>query len=131
MTSAARHTRPELPSARRVLDETVTLVGLVVVAGPPAFVALGALVFATLMLAGPFAAAVAMALVAVSVVVLVTAVVAIVATPYALLRRARRYRASHPFLLVGHRARARRAMPAALVGLGAAAPVVVRREPLA
>jgi hypothetical protein len=135
MTTTARHTAAEPPSIGRTLDEIVTFVGFVAVAGPPAFVAAGALVFGTLMLAGPFALVVtlvvAMVLVAVSVVVLVSTVVAIAATPYVLLRRARRHRASRPFPPVGHRARARRAMPAPRVELDAAASIVVRREPLA
>ena len=85
------------------------------------------------MLVGPFALAVtlvvAMALVAVSVLVLVSTIGAIATRVYVLLRRARRYRASDLFLPVGHRARARKAMPAARVELDTPAPVV-RREPL-
>jgi hypothetical protein len=65
---------------------------------------------------GPFAVAVtlvvAMALVAVSVALPAAAVVAIVAAPYMLLRRARHYRASHPFRFAGHRPRTTRAIAA-------------------
>jgi membrane protein implicated in regulation of membrane protease activity len=91
-------------------------------------------VFGSLLLAGPFAMAVvlvvAMALAAVSVALLAAAVVAIVATPNVLVRRTRRYWASHPFQLVGHRARATRAMAVPRVDLDAAASVVMR-EPVA
>jgi hypothetical protein len=78
MTTTAPHTAAEPPSIDGTLEEVVPLVGLIAVAGPPAFVAVGALVFGTLMLAGPFAVAVSLvvatAVVAVSVAVLVTVV---------------------------------------------------------
>ena len=94
MLTTARHTEP--PSAGEMLEDLSTMVGFVAQAGPPAFVATGALVFGSLLLAGPFALAVtlvvAMALVAASVALLVAAVVAIVRAPYALLQRARRSR---------------------------------------
>jgi len=106
-----------------MLEDISDLVGFVAQAGPPAFLTGGALVFGSLLLAGPFTVAVtlvvAMALVAASVTLLAAAVVAIVAAPYVLLRRAHRYVASHPFRLAGHRARATRAI------------AVVRREPVA
>jgi hypothetical protein len=124
MTSTARHTAPEPPSVGGMLEELSSLVGFVAQAGPPPFILGGALVFGTLLLAGPFAVAVtlvvAIALVVLSVALLAAAIVAIVAAPYALLRRAHRYWASHPFPPVGHRARA----------MGAGTPVVVRRESL-
>jgi hypothetical protein len=119
MTSTARHTAPEPPSVGGMLEDISPLVGFVAQAGPPAFIAGGALVFGTLLLAGPFALAVtlvvAMALVAAGVALLAAAVVAIVAAPFVLVRRARGFRVSRPFLLAGHRA----------------AAVVVHREPLA
>jgi hypothetical protein len=112
MTTTARHTEP--PSAGRMLEDISTLVGFVAQAGPPAFVAAGALVFGSLLLAGPFALAVtlvvAMGLVAASVALLAAAVVAIVVTPYVLLRRARRHWASRRFRLAGYGARATRAL---------------------
>jgi hypothetical protein len=78
MTTTARHTAAEPPSIGGTLDEIVPLVGFIAVAGPPVCVAVGALVFVTLMLAGSFAVAVslvlAMAVVAVSVAVLGTVV---------------------------------------------------------
>jgi hypothetical protein len=134
MTTTARHTAPELPTVGGMLQEVTPLVGFIAQAGPPPFIALGALVFGSLLLAGPFAMAVvlvvAMALAAVSVALLAAAVVAIVATPVVLVRRTRRYWASHPFQLVGHRARATRAMAVPRVDLDAAASVVMR-EPVA
>ena len=113
MTSTARHTAPESPSVGGMLEEVSSLVGFVAQAGPPPFIVGGALAFASLLLAGPFAVAVtlvvAMALVALSVALLAAALVAIVVAPYALLRRARRFWASHSFPHVGHRPRALRA----------------------
>ena len=119
MTTTARHT--ESPSAGRMLEEISTLVGFVAQAGPPAFLIAGPLVFGCLLLAGPFALAVtlvvAMALVAASVALLAAAAAAILMAPYVLLRRARRYRASHPFRLAGQRARATGALAAPRVEL--------------
>jgi hypothetical protein len=124
MTSTAPRPAPEPASVGGMLEEISPLVGFVAQAGPPPFVLAGALVFGSLMLAGPFAVAVtlvvAVALIVVSIALLAAAVVAIVAAPYALLRRARRFGASHPFPHVGHRARA----------LRAGTPVVARRAPL-
>jgi hypothetical protein len=115
MTSTARHTEP--PSAGQRLEDISELVGFVAEAGPPVFVAGGAAVFGALLLAGPFALAVtlviAMALAAACVALLAGAVVVIVAAPYMLLRRARRFRLSHPVLHVGHRGHTARAIPAA------------------
>jgi hypothetical protein len=116
MTSTARHTAPEPPSVGGMLDEVGSLVGFVAQAGPPPFILGGALVFGSLLLAGPFALAVtlvvAIALVAASVALFAAAVVAIVVAPFVLVRGARRYRASHPFRLPGHRPRATSAVAA-------------------
>jgi hypothetical protein len=134
-TTTARYTAPEPPSVGAELEDLSSLVGFIAQAGPPPFIAGGALVFGSLMLAGPFAVAVtllvAMALVAVSVALLAAAVAAIVAAPYVLLRRARRYHASHPFRITGHRALAPRAMAPSRIQMDAAASVVGPREPLA
>lgn len=116
MTSTAPHTETE--SAREMLDDIGTLVGFVPQAGPPVFIAAGALVFGTLLLAGPFALAVtlvvAMALVAAIVALLAAAVAAIIAAPYVLLRRVR---GRHPFRTAVHRPRTTGAMVARRVEL--------------
>jgi hypothetical protein len=121
MITTARQTEP--PSAG-MLEDFGTLVGFVPQAGPPVFVAAGALVFGSLLLAGPFALAVTivvvMALVAASVALLAAAVAAIVMAPYVLVRQARRYRFSHRFSPAGRRPRPTSAMA-----------VAVRREPIA
>ena len=117
MTTTAPHTAPEPPTVGGILRAVAPLVGCIAVAGPPALIAAGVLVFGALLLAGPFLVAVtlvvALALVAASVAVLAGAIVAIVAAPYALINHARR---------------ATRAMPTPRVQI---LPVVGRRAPLA
>ena len=90
-------------------EDVLPLLGFIAVAGPPPFVALGALVFGVLMLAGPFAVIVtlvaAMALVVAAVVVIAGAVVAIAMSPFVAVRHIREHRPGNPFPLLGHRAR--------------------------
>ena len=121
MTTTARHTAPEPPDVDGMLEDLSSLVGFVPQAGPPVFVVGGALVFGSLLLAGPFAVAVtlvvAMALVALSVALLAAAVAAIVAMPCVLLRRARRYHATHSFRLARQRPRSARTIAAARMEL--------------
>ena len=119
MTTTAPHTAPEPPDVDGMLEDLSSLVGFVPQGGPPVFLAGGALVFGSLLLAGPFALAVtlvvAIALVTASLALLAAAVTAIVAAPFLLVRRGRRYYASHPFRRAGHRARATTAITAARV----------------
>ena len=121
MTTTARHTAPEPPDVDGMLVDISSLVGFVPQAGPPVFVLGGALVFGSLLLAGPFALAVtlvvAMALAAAAVALLLAAVAAVVAAPYVLVRRARSYYASHHFRPGGHHARATTAITASSVEL--------------
>jgi hypothetical protein len=93
-----------------MLSDIATLVEFVPQAGPPAFVAAGALVFGCLLLAGPFALAVtlvvAMGLAAAAVALVAAVVAAIVAAPVVLVRRARRHWAGHPLRLTARHPRA-------------------------
>jgi hypothetical protein len=88
-TSAA----DDLPTFREMLAEILPLVGVVVVAGPPAVLLAGPLVLGALMLAGPFLLIATGVLVVVSALVAVAAVAAltraIVATPYTVVRHFR------------------------------------------
>jgi hypothetical protein len=122
MITTAPHTTPQ-PSARP-REDVLPLLGFIAVAGPPPFVAMGAVVFGALMLAGPFAVIVtlvaAMALVVATVVVIAGAAVAIARSPFLALRHIRAHRPSNPFLLLGHRAR-----------VGHGARVVVRHDRIA
>ena len=99
-------------------EDVLPLVGFIAVAGPPPFLAVAALVFGGLMLAGPFAVIVtlvaAMALVVAAVVVIAGAVVAIAMSPFVAVRHLREHRSGNPFLLLGHRNRVARSGRAVL-----------------
>ena len=108
MLTTAPHTAPE-PSRTGMLEDVLPLVGFIAVAGPPPFIAVGALVFGGLILAGPFAVIVtlvaAMALAVAAVVAIAGAVVAIAVSPFAAVRHLRAHRPGNPFLLLRHRTR--------------------------
>lgn len=118
MTSTAPHTAPERPSSGEMLEDVSALVGFVAQAGPPPFLLAGALVFGSLMLAGPFALVVtlflAVAVLVMSVALVVATVVAIVKAPGMIVRHAHAFVFAHPVRLALHRA-----------------PVAVRREKIA
>jgi len=83
------------------LAEIVPLVGFVPAYGPPAVFVLGPWLFLVLMLAGPFAFlltwVVVMLVAATVLAALTAAILAILAAPYLLIRRLRRYRARRAF----------------------------------
>jgi hypothetical protein len=89
----------DLPTSGDMLAEILPMIGVVVVAGPPVVLLAGPLVLGALMLAGPFALAVTVALVIVvalgAAAVLCALTGAIVATPYLLVRRLRGLQRGH------------------------------------
>ena len=90
------------PTLEKLVDEILPLTDVVVVAGPPVlFVAIPWLLFA-LLLSGPFAVLVALTVLLAGAAVLVAAIVAIVATPCLVVRRAyRSYRAARASRIPG------------------------------
>jgi hypothetical protein len=87
---------PAEPTFDEELDETLTLIGVVPVYGPPVVVLAGPWLFLVLMLAGPFAClfalVVAMLVAATILAALTTAIVAILAAPCLLVGHLRRHR---------------------------------------
>ena len=98
------------PTLRELDAEISPVIGAVYVAGPPVLVAWAGTVLFALMLAGPFALVVTFALVLVAAATLVTLAGAILATPYLLIRYARRHHVSAAWApITAVLARARRA----------------------
>jgi hypothetical protein len=86
---APRNARPaasEDPTFAEVLDETVPVIGVVPVAGPPAVFLLGPWVLFGLMLAGPFAVLATLVVLLVAAWALVGLIGAILAAPFVLVR---------------------------------------------
>jgi hypothetical protein len=79
----------ERPAFREMLEDVVPVIGVVLVAGPPAIALAGPWVLIALMLSAPFAVLVAFALVVLAAVAVVAALAAIVASPYVLVRHLR------------------------------------------
>lgn len=83
------------PPTLRDLDAEISpVVGAVYVAGPPVLLAWAGTVLFALMLAGPFALLVTLVVAFVAVAAVVTLAGAILATPYLLIRHARRHHVS-------------------------------------
>ncbi len=77
------------PPVRDMLNELLPLLDVVVVAGPPASFILVPWLLLVLVLVGPFLLLLTMAAIALVVVLVVALIVAILATPYLLVRRLR------------------------------------------
>jgi hypothetical protein len=80
------------PAFGDVLAETVPLVGVIPVAGPPAVILAGPWLLFGLMLAGPFALLVTVVVALVAAAVVVRLIRAILAAPYGVFRYLRQYR---------------------------------------
>jgi hypothetical protein len=108
MITTAPQTAPDHSNVA-MSQEVLPLLGFIAVAGPPPFIALGALVFGSLMLVGPFAVIVtlvaAMAVVVTAAVVIAGAVVAVAMSPFLAARHIREHRVGNPFVLPINRAR--------------------------
>jgi hypothetical protein len=87
--SEARPAASASPTFAEVLDETLPLVGVIPVAGPPAVLLVGPLVLFALLLVGPFALLVTLAVLLVAAWALVALIAAILASPYLLVRHLR------------------------------------------
>jgi len=86
------------PAVREMLAEITPLVGAIAGEGPPVILVAGPLVLFGLLLSGPFVLALTLVVVIVVAAAVVVALsVAIVAAPYLLVRRVRRYREEHAF----------------------------------
>ena len=91
-SDAARDGYPaasELPTAGEMVDEIVPLVGVVAVVAPPVILLAGPWLLLGLMLSGPFALVVAMSLLAMALVAVIAAILAILASPFVLVRHLR------------------------------------------
>jgi hypothetical protein len=86
---------PEEPTFGDVLDETVPLVDVIPVAGPPIVFILAPWLLLGLMLAGPFALLAVLVVALVAAWALVALIGAILASPFMLVRHLREHRASH------------------------------------
>jgi hypothetical protein len=89
------------PAIREMLAETFPLIGAIAGSGPPVIFLAGPWLLFALMLSGPFAflltLVVVMLMAATVLVALTAAILAIVAAPYLLIGRLRRYRARRAF----------------------------------
>ncbi len=83
---------PRRPTAREILREIQPLVEVIPVAGPPAAALLGPWLLLALMLTGPFALLVTLAVLVAFGALLVAAAAALLASPYLLVRRLRAHR---------------------------------------
>jgi hypothetical protein len=83
------------PTVGESLDETLPLIGAVPVYGPPVVVVAGPWLLMSLMLAGPFALLVTVAVMLMAAAALVWLIGWILAAPYLLLRHLRGFRAAH------------------------------------
>jgi hypothetical protein len=97
-SDAPRNARPATsayPTFGEMLDETVPLIGVIPVAGPPVVLVAGPWLLFGLMLAGPFAVLFTLVVLFVAVAAVVGLIGAILAAPYLLVRHVRGYRAAH------------------------------------
>ncbi len=86
--------RPPEPGLASILQEVVPLTLFVAVAGPPVLFIVGPWVLLALLVAGPFAVLLALVAALVAATILVACIVAMLATPYVLMRRRRAARRS-------------------------------------
>ncbi len=97
----ARPAAPEPPTFGEMLDDITPVVGVIAVAGPPVIFVAAPWLLLGLLLSGPFALAVALAVVAMLLVALMAAIVAILAAPYLLVRYVRARRAERAVAVAG------------------------------
>ena len=90
---SARPAAPEPSTFAEMLDDITPVVGVIAVAGPPVIFVAGPWLLFGLLLSGPFALAVALAVVAMLLVALAAAIVGILVAPYLLARYVRARRA--------------------------------------
>jgi hypothetical protein len=86
------------PPVREVLAETLPLIGVIPVAGPPVVLVAVPWVLLALMVAGPFALLFTFVLLFVAAAALVGLIGAMLASPFLLVRRVREHRARHASL---------------------------------
>jgi hypothetical protein len=86
------------PTVGETLAETLPLVGVVPVYGPPVIVVAGPWLLLALMVAGPFALLVTLVVLLTAAAALVGLIGAILAAPYLLFRHLRGYRTGHASL---------------------------------
>lgn len=97
-SDARRSARPDASAYRtfrEMLEETLSLIGFVPVAGPPALLLAGPLVLFALMVAGAFTALLTLVVVLLAAAALAGLIGAILASPYLLVRRFHGHRARH------------------------------------
>jgi hypothetical protein len=93
--STPRSPASKPPTAGTMLDENLTLIGVIPVAGPPVVLVAGPWLLFALMLAGPFALLVSLVVVLVAAAALIGLIGAILAAPYLLIRHLQSSRARH------------------------------------